>query len=95
MDRLLTTLEFAEKRLKASENLENAPPKIFFFKEPAVLVTIDGEPRLQPEEGSKDLMRVINTPFTILFETSTKTYYLAADTDTWYTAKRPHGGLGR
>lgn len=90
MDRLLATLEFAETRLRASEKLENAPPKIYFFREPAVLVTIDGEPRLKPEEGSS-LMRVINTPFTILFDTSTKTYYLAADADSWYSAKELAG----
>ena len=86
MDRLLTTLEFAEKRLKDSENINNKPPEILISNEPAVLVTIDGEPRLVQEKGT-GLQRVINTPFTILFETSTKNWYLSAGGDDWYTAK--------
>ncbi len=86
MDRLLTTLEFAEKRLKDSENINNKPPEILISNEPAVLVTIDGELRLVQEKGT-GLQRVINTPFTILFETSTKNWYLSAGGDDWYTAK--------
>jgi hypothetical protein len=53
--------------------------------EPAVLINLDGEPRLKPEDGT-ELMRVINTPFTILFVSSKKKYYLYADKDTWYVA---------
>ena len=36
-------------------------------------------------------MRVINTPYTLLLETSTKTYYLNADATTWYTAAEIKG----
>ena len=90
MDRLLNTLELVEKRSEVAEKISTDPPKILFVSEPAVLVSLDGEPRLQKEEDSK-LMRVINTPFTILFAPSQKTYYLYADTDTWYTAKDIQG----
>ncbi len=90
MDRLLTTLEMEEKRSEAALELKTDPPKIIFVSEPAVLVSLDGEPRLQKEEGS-NLQRVINTPFTILYLPSKKTYYLYADTDTWYAAKDIHG----
>jgi hypothetical protein len=86
MDRLLATLELVEQRTEVLETINNDPPKILFVSEPAVLITIDGEPRLKQEEGSK-LMRVINTPFTLLFMPSKKTYYLYADVDTWYTAE--------
>ena len=85
MDRLMTTLEQAETREKAAERISTDPPKILFVNEPAVLITLDGEPRLQPEDGT-ELMRVINTPFTILFVPTQETYYLYADKNTWYTA---------
>lgn len=85
LDRLMTTLELAEKRSEASQKINTKPPKILFVTEPAVLISLDGEPRLKQEEGS-ELMRVINSPFTILFAPAAKTYYLYADKDTWYTA---------
>jgi hypothetical protein len=85
MDRLLATLELADQRAATAQQINTDPPKILFVPEPAVLISLDGEPRLQPEEGSK-LMRVINTPYTILLESSQKTYYLYADVDTWYAA---------
>ncbi len=85
IDRLMTTLELAKARSKATQKINTDPPKIIFMTEPAVLITLDGEPRLQQIEGSK-LKRVINTPFTILFDTSKNTYYLYADKHTWYTA---------
>jgi hypothetical protein len=85
MDRLMTTLELADTRAKATQKINTDPPKIIFMTEPAVLITLDGEENLQEIEGSK-LKRVINTPFTILFDPSKKTYYLNADKDTWYTA---------
>jgi len=90
MDRLLTTLELAEKRSEVTEKISTDPPKILFVSEPAVLVNLDGEPRLQQEKDS-ELMRVINTPFTILFVPSEKTYYLYADADTWYAAEDIQG----
>ncbi len=90
MDRLLTTLELAEKRSEATQQINTDPPKILFVSEPAVLISLDGEPRLQQEEGSQ-LMRVINTAFTILIVPSEKIYYLYADVDTWYTANDIQG----
>ena len=44
MDRLITDLELAETRRKAAEGLNMEPPIIVFSLEPAILVTIDGEP---------------------------------------------------
>jgi hypothetical protein len=85
MDQLMATLELAETRAEATQKINTDPPKIIFMTEPAVLITLDGEENLQEIEGSK-LKRVLNTPFTILFEPSKKTYYLYADKDTWYTA---------
>jgi hypothetical protein len=85
MDRLLVSLELAEKRSDAATKINTDPGKIIFVTEPAILVSIDGEPKLKQEENS-GIMRVVNTPFTILLATSDKTYYLYADVDTWYAA---------
>ena len=42
MDRLLTTLELAEKRSEAAQRINTDPPRILFVPEPAVLVSLDG-----------------------------------------------------
>ncbi len=86
MDQLLTSLELEEKRMAAAEKIGTKPPHIIFLEEPAVLVSIDGEPRLQEQENSK-IMRVVNTPYTMLLNPDNKTYYLYAGKDTWYSAK--------
>jgi hypothetical protein len=86
MDQLMLTLEREDKRSDMADSISTAPPKIIFTKEPAVLISIDGEPRLK-EEPDSDLMRVINTPYTILFEPSTKHYYLNADENSWYSTE--------
>jgi len=85
MDRLLTTLDLREQQIEAASKISTEPPVIMFVAEPAVLITLDGEARLQKAEGS-DLMRVVNTPFTVLLDSKSRTYYLNADTETWYTA---------
>ncbi|NNK47477.1 MAG: carbohydrate-binding family V/XII, partial [Gemmatimonadetes bacterium] len=90
MDRLLTSLELAETRRKSAEGLNMDPPVILFSLEPAVLVSIDGAPRLQQVEGS-DLMRVLNTAFTIIFDRNARTYWLAAGEDEWYSAPEYDG----
>ena len=46
-------------------DLNNDPPRILFLDEPAVLVTIDGEPKLAPVENY-ELMRVVNSPSPIV-----------------------------
>jgi len=85
LDRLLASLDIREQRLNAAKQISTEPPIIIFMPEAAVLITIDGEPKLKKEEKS-NLMRVINTPFTMLLDSKKKTYYLNADAETWYTA---------
>jgi hypothetical protein len=86
LDRLLTSLENAETRKLAAENLNNAPPKVIISYEPAILVTIEGEPRMQEIEGSDGLMRIINSPFNIVFDRDARRYYLYAGEKQWYGA---------
>jgi hypothetical protein len=85
LDRLLASLEVEEERIAAA-GLLATPPRVLFATTPSVLVSITGEPRLQPVENSS-LMRVINTPFAIIFSSSEGTYYLHAGGATWYTAQ--------
>ena len=86
MDELLSSLKLVEQRTKAAEKIKTEPPEIIFMAEPAILVTIDGDPQQRDEKNTK-LKRVINTAFTLLFDPATKTWYLNADPKTWYTAK--------
>jgi hypothetical protein len=90
LDALVATLDLKEEQREAAANLNNDAPDILFVAEPAVLITIDGDPRLQQEEGTS-LMRAINTPFTILLDTKSKIYYLNADAATWYQASEISG----
>ncbi len=84
MDRLLTSLDIREQQIRAASQISTEAPDIIFMAEPAVLITLDGEARLKKE--GDDLMRVVNTPFTLLLDTKSKTYYLNADATSWYTA---------
>jgi hypothetical protein len=85
LDRLLTSLELAEREQVAAESLKNDPPKIMVVTEPAVLVFMDGEPQLRDIEKT-NLKRIINTPFLIAYDTKKKDYYLDGGT-IWMTAK--------
>jgi hypothetical protein len=83
LDSLLATIASSEKEEQAAENIKNTPPKILFVKYPAVLVLLDGQPRLQAIDGSK-LMRVVNTPMLMVFDPSSKKYYLSSGS-VWYS----------
>jgi hypothetical protein len=89
LDRVLAALRLTEQEKMASTALMNNPPKIVFSDTPAVLVSIDGEPKLEPVEGAT-LMRVVNTPFLIAYDTATRDYYLRSGED-WVTAKAVTG----
>ena len=83
LDNLIATLETFEARGEIAKNLSNEPPRVLFVNEPAVLISIDGEPQIRDEEG---VQRVINTPFTIIQDSQSKQWYLNADDDHWYSA---------
>ena len=84
MDRLLAALEVVEKEQAGDRGLKNEPPKIIFVSHPAVLVPLDGDPKLLPVPKSS-LMRVANTPFLMLYDPAAKTYYLKGGAD-WLAA---------
>jgi hypothetical protein len=94
LDQLSASLELAENRSQAVKKINNDPPEIIFVSHPAILVTLDGEPRLTQIEGS-GLMRVSNTPFTIILDSAAQTYYLYAAKKAWYSAKDIKGKWSR
>jgi len=82
LDRLVPLLETAEVAVSDQVELKNSPPEIIIRYVPAVLILLDGEPKLQSIEGSS-LERVVNTPYVIVKDKNT--YYLATDT-LWFAA---------
>lgn len=89
LDRLLTTLELADKEQKISSQLSTQVPKILYSDQPAVLVVIDGKPILRPVEGSQ-IQQVINTAFQIFMDPAAKLYYLKGSPQ-WFSASDPLG----
>jgi hypothetical protein len=90
MDDLIATLELAEIAADSAQDIQTEPPVILFYPEPAILITIDGEPHLVASD-EQNVQRVINTPYTILRDQSSGTYFLFADKDTWYSATSING----
>lgn len=82
LDRLVPLLETAEVAVRDQVELKNTPPEIIIKYVPAVLILLDGEPKLQSIEGSS-LERVVNTPYVIVKDKNT--YYLATD-PLWFAA---------
>jgi hypothetical protein len=75
MDRLLPALEALEVKRANDDRLRSDAPKIVVETVPAMLVPIDGEARLAAVEGSR-IQRVVNSPVAILFEPTTRTYWI-------------------
>jgi hypothetical protein len=84
LDKLLAAMDALQKSQARDQNLKNDPPKIIFATHPTVLVPLDGEPKLLPVPQSP-LMRVANTPFIMLYEPSSKAYFLRGG-DRWLGA---------
>jgi hypothetical protein len=84
LDRLLAGLDLVEKERSADEGFKTSPPEIIFVNHPAVLILIDGMPKLSEVDDS-DVLRVINSPMFILQDPSTKTHYLAGG-EIWFAA---------
>ena len=85
LDRLLASVEGAETAQREAANLNNDPPEVIFVKHPAVLIVIDGDPKLADLEDSS-LKYVVNTPYYILQDPKTKKYYLKGG-DYWFATK--------
>ena len=89
LDQLLTALELVKKKHDSDENLKTDPPRIFFSSEPALLVVIDGEPKLE-KTADGSLMRVANTPFFVVFQPESKKYFFKGE-DEWFETSELKG----
>lgn len=71
-----------------SYSLRSDPPRIILSTEPAMLVPIDGEPRLERIEGS-ELQWVVNSPIPIIKRQ--QIFYLFAAATLWYRSENVLG----
>ena len=85
LDQLEASLGDVQKARAESQQLDNAPPKVIVTQTPATLVVLDGDPKLQPAEDVPGVLRVVNTPFIMLLDGTSKQYYLKTG-DTWMAA---------
>jgi hypothetical protein len=89
LEELQAGLAATERERASVADLSNTPPRIIFAYERAILVAYDGPPTLEPIEGSS-LERVANTPYAVVFDPSSRDYYLNG-ANLWYRATNPLG----
>jgi hypothetical protein len=89
LDRLLALTAAIERGKGQADRLNMNPPKIIFTTTPSALILINGKPELRKVENS-GFERVINTPFLILFDPASSTYYTKGG-DFWYTGTNVMG----
>ena len=82
VDEIISSIELSENEQKKYDNFQHTPPEIIVSYEPAMVVIIDGDPKLKDLEGT-NYQSVINTPFFILYNKKSMTYYLVGD-EKWY-----------
>ena len=82
LDRLLAAIDQAQFQMKSAEALKNDPPKIIVMTQPAILITIDGNPQTRKIKDS-NLERVFNTTFPIVYDPDEKEYYFYG-TSVWF-----------
>ncbi len=78
-----------------------APPKIFYSRQPAILVTFLGKPQFKPVAANRtDLTFALNTNWDLFYDTASQRYFLL-NLGTWLTAadvngpSTPHTGPAR
>jgi len=88
LDNVLASLDMNAEEKKLSKDLNNNPPKIYYSNRPSLLVTIDGEPKIQ-RNNNWGVDVVVNTPFTIV-KYNDGNYYLYGAKH-WYMAPAATG----
>lgn len=88
LDAITTSLDMDVEQKKLSKNLNNTAPDILYASQPSILVTIDGEPKLQRNK-EWNLDAVVNTPFTIV-KANNGSFYLYGQKH-WYTSANATG----
>ena len=87
VDQLLADLETTDGGAGQAD-LQHTPPELVFSTQPAMLVSIDGEPVLQDIEGSK-YERVVNSAFLIVKDG--RIHYLYVGSNVWFEANEIAG----
>jgi hypothetical protein len=88
LDAIESTLNMNVEEKKLSKGLKNDAPQIIFSTQPAILVLIDGTPKLQKND-SWGVDAVVNTPFTIIKNTN-GIFYLYGGKN-WYKGSSATG----
>jgi hypothetical protein len=88
LDRLIASVEASQPQAKAAEVKTN-PPAVFVSTEPAILLTVDGEPVKAPITGT-DLQVVVNTNWNLFWDPAGKNYLLLVD-KLWLSAAKLEG----
>ena len=85
---LQTSLDLNKQQTNLASQINNTPPKVIYTNVPSILVSIDGDPKLQ---ANKDwgVDAVVNTPFVLVKNHDSK-YYLYGGKH-WYTAASATG----
>jgi hypothetical protein len=88
LDRLIASVQAGRPQAKATE-VKTDPPTVFVSSEPAILVTVDGEPVKAPIAGI-DLQVVVNTNWSLFWDPSAQDYLLLVD-KLWLSARKLEG----
>lgn len=90
IERLQASLASAEAENRHTDGLKSEAPNIVFAEQLSVLLLFDGEPRLQPVPNS-GLQVVVNTPFGVVKDTASGTFWLGGGENLWYSAPYARG----
>jgi hypothetical protein len=88
LDEMMATLDQNLDETKLSNDINTQVPQIIYATRPSVLVTIDGDPKIQ-ENKKWGLDAVINSPFTIVKDKDGQFYLYGGEH--WYSAASATG----
>ncbi len=89
LDQILAMLEVVQREQQTAAQLDNTPPTIIFREHPTIKIQYEGKPQLTQVQNS-NLMRVVNTPFFVVLDPGSKTYFLKGGGH-WFSAPDPMG----
>jgi hypothetical protein len=78
LDQLMTSLDTAKCENVKESQIQTTPPHIVFSTSPATLISVNGPAKLEPVDQVNGVSRVANTPFILLLNDASRTYYLKA-----------------
>jgi hypothetical protein len=88
LDRLITSVQASQEKAKPVA-VKTDPPSIMVSTEPAILLSVQGDPVLGPIEGI-DLKFVLNANWDLFFDSAASKYYLLVD-KLWLSANSLEG----